>query len=454
MSNVTVCQILDQLEKTSRRLEKESILRQHKDNMLLREVFYAALDPYTNYGIVKFKKHKPVLTVNVTQVNAFTGMWDDPQDCLLASFLTNVLPKLAQRIYTGNAARAFVENAFAEMDCQLQKWCERILFHKLRTGTQAKTINKIWPKTICPFTVQLASVIEADATETGIKLKNSIDYPVFVEPKLDGLRLIAVKWNGVVSLFTRNGRVIETLPILHQFLTNAQYDNFVLDGEIMGADWNESASVVMSNKTMKDDANMAYHVFDGMNLVEWQTQNCKDQQGERRKKLIAMCDVELSGGPVKPTEISIIFDDDDLLNAYLKYLDEGYEGVMLKDINGMYSFSRTNAWRKLKPFTTYEGVIVGTYDGNVGSKREGKFGGFNVLFPNGVITNVGSGFSDAEKAEIDNNRGTWIGKIIEVKGQPPLTKDGRVRFPTKERYRHVDDVDPAVIEAYSVYTRV
>jgi ATP-dependent DNA ligase len=112
---------------------------------------------------------------------------------------------------------------------------------------------------------------------------------------------------------------------------------------------------------------------------------------------------------------------------------------------------------KLKPVATYEGVIVGNYEGNRGSKREGMWGGFLVVMPNGVVTKVGGGFTDALKAQIDVDPDSWIGKIIEVEGQPDpltvdgLTADGKVRFPVFIRERDPRDVDPKVIAAGEAY---
>jgi hypothetical protein len=70
-----------------------------------------------------------------------------------------------------------------------------------------------------------------------------------------------------------------------------------------------------------------------------------------------------------------------------------------------------------------------------GSKREGLWGGFEVVLPNGVVTRVAGGFTDKLKAEINLDPDSWIGRIFEMKGQPDpqtgdgLTKDGKVRFP-------------------------
>ena len=87
------------------------------------------------------------------------------------------------------------------------------------------------------------------------------------------------------------------------------------------------------------------------------------------------------------------------------------------------------------------------------------WGGFEVLMPNEVITRVGGGFTDRLKAEIGIDPELWIGRIIEVEGQPDplttdgLTRDGKIRFPVFIRERDSSDVDSKVTEAYDVYKK-
>jgi NUMOD3 motif len=109
--------------------------------------------------------------------------------------------------------------------------------------------------------------------------------------------------------------------------------------------------------------------------------------------------------------------------------------------------------------TTYEGVIVGHYEGNRGTKREGMWGGFQVLMPNGVVTKCGGGFNDKQRAEIGIDPDSWIGRIVELEGQPDpltpdgLTADGRIRFPVFIRERDPRDVDQKVLEAYMTWKK-
>ena len=105
--------------------------------------------------------------------------------------------------------------------------------------------------------------------------------------------------------------------------------------------------------------------------------------------------------------------------------------------------------------TTSEGCVVGRAQGREGTSLANNFGGFNILLPNGVVTNCGGGFKLPERTsmmvELSQDENAYEGRIIECEGQPPLTKDGRVRFPVFKRYRDPSDVDPKIHEAYDAW---
>lgn len=442
----SVIDILEALESDNSRLFKEDLLAMHRTNSLLKRVFVAAGDPYTNFYVNKFKMPPPVVD-------------SDSEDVTVTTFLDVAYEKLATRAVTGNAAKSLVDHMFRRMTAREQKWCLRILLRNLRVGASSSIVEKTWPGAVSKFSVQLAeSLASRHEPGKGIVVTGNVKYPVRVEPKLDGLRCVAVKHKGEVTMFTRNGTVLETLPTVKAALEAAPYDNFVLDGEAMGSDWNESASVVMSRKNGKDDSNIVYNVFDALTFDDWTSQQNRDPLSSRVdvaheivEKISSKSVVQVGGKTVK--------DQTELMAFYSKTMEGGYEGIMLKDLDSPYVFKRSDAVLKLKPVATYEGVVVGHYEGNRGSKREGLWGGFQVLMPNGVVTRCGGGFNDKIRAEIGLNPDAWIGRVVELEGQPdPMTTDGytvdgKVRFPVFIRQRDTRDVDPSVLAAYESHKK-
>src|SRR3990167_10065528 len=114
----TVIDILEELESTSGKNARIDILEAASKNEVLKRVFIAAQDPYTAYYVSKFKMPSPKR--------------EHPDDAVVKDFLDTVLPPLASRHFTGNAAKDWVTDAFARMDERQQKWCLRIILKNLR----------------------------------------------------------------------------------------------------------------------------------------------------------------------------------------------------------------------------------------------------------------------------------------------------------------------------------
>jgi hypothetical protein len=448
----SVIDILEELEAIGSRLAKEEILEQNSKNQLLKQTFLAALDPYIVYYVNKFTLPRAL--------DSSDAFFED--DVAIGKFINGLLPQLSARELTGNLAKSTVSGFFAKLTKPQQKWCQRILLKNIRCGVQTSTFNKIWPGDLKGFSVQLAKVLKTHHEKAvGVVIDDPVKYAVRVEPKLDGLRLIAVKRNGVVTLFTRNGTVLDSLPKIKSALEDARMiDNVVFDGEALGKDWNESASILMSRKNQKDDTNIVYHVFDIVSFDDWQSQQNNEPLVQRIDKLISTLR-ELPRGVqsfIKRVEGDFVTTEEELIKFYEKSLNEGHEGIMVKNVDSPYVFKRSDGVLKMKPVTTYEGVIVGSYDGRVGTSRADLFGGFNVLLPNGVITRVGGGFNDSVRSDIQLlGVDSFIGRVAEIEAQPDpstsdgLTRDGKARFPVFTRFRDKNDVDPKVIEAWDVY---
>lgn len=441
-----VIEILEELERTSSKLAKQAILEKHKDNELLKKVLRASLDPYVDYGVKKFSKPK------------FGDI--DGSDLVLMNYL-EFLNDLADRTLSGNAAREALTDTFSGMDEQAQKWLERILLKNLRAGVDT-TVNKVWPGLIPSFEVARAETLETTQVKgEGMKITGKVKYPVRVDPKFDGLRCIAVKSNGVVTLFKRSGDVLDTLPKIQEALTKAPYDNYVLDGEGLSGEgagsWNDSSSIMMAKKTKKDDSSMVFYVFDALPILDWTDQNSTQPYSERIKAFEKIISEMPSTAPVKVVQGKVVNNDSELLEYYQETLKSGYEGVMVKDLSSKYLFKKSKAILKLKPVQTFEGVIVGFYEGSKATRLEGKFGGFEVVLPNGVVTRVGGGYTDKLREDIWTDPAAFIGQVLEIEGQPEpgtadgLTKDGAIRFPVMTRFRDEKDVDKTVLEAGRKY---
>jgi bifunctional non-homologous end joining protein LigD len=122
-------------------------------------------------------------------------------------------------------------------------------------------------------------------------------------------------------------------------------------------------------------------------------------------------------------------------------LDEGFEGAMLKSLNGRYEpGKRSRQWLKLKTMSTGDFFIIGSVDGK--GRNAGLVGSLQVAYKdeNGfevACADVG-GYDDVLRREITGPDGKvkreLLGTVIEVMGQGS-TKNGRIRHPHFVRFR-------------------
>lgn len=274
---------------------------------------------------------------------------------------------------------------------------------------------------------------------------DTLTYPLMASPKYDGVR--ALVHNGV--LVTRSLK-----PIPNSALQKAYKDRSYLeglDGElIMGSPtapdaFRKTASAVMSHS---GDPKVTFWVFD-----LW------DQElpyKDRYKALLQDYKETPKGLDIRVVEQAIMRTSQEV-RIYEEYaLLEGYEGIMLRSIDGLYKFGRSTmkegGLMKLKQFSDAEAVIIGfeeqlhntneqTRDNLGNAERSshkawmvGKdtLGVLQVRGLNGpykdIEFGVGTGFDDAFRETIWRAQSKFMGKTIKYKYFPSGSKDAP-RFP-------------------------
>lgn len=179
---------------------------------------------------------------------------------------------------------------------------------------------------------------------------STLTYPVYVFPKLDGIRCLIV--DGVPKT-----RTLKDVPnnYIRSVLTSIGIDGF--DGELIIGDavaksvYRDTNSVVMSH----DKCNHFYYfVFD--------LHNHTGTFEERQQAL----KLKIRGLPINNNiillESTLCYSEEELLNYEVKCLQKGYEGVIIRNPRGLYKYGRTtikeNNTFKLKRFVDGEAEIL------------------------------------------------------------------------------------------------
>ena len=274
--------------------------------------------------------------------------------------------------------------------------------------------------------------------EVMANIDSTFGTPIFSQPKLDGIRCIAMR----EGLFTRAGKEITAVPHISEALEPffKKYPNATLDGELY-------------NHAYKDDFNKIIHLV--------RKQNLTDEHLAESKEMIqywiydAPVIGEGFGGRYNWTEKDSFSDRTSILDAqfpnlgldkedclvivptveihgreqldrcYEDYIEAGYEGQMIR-LDGPYENKRSPRLLKRKEFIDEEYTILGYEEGE--GNRAGTIKHFKFKNKDGkeFNSNVKGSFSYLTKLlEIAD---TLIGKDATIK-YFNLTPDGVPRFP-------------------------
>jgi DNA ligase-1 len=267
-----------------------------------------------------------------------------------------------------------------------------------------------------------------------------LTYPLYVEPKMDGMRVLAfVDGQEEIEYKSRNGKEMNHLAerFSKELLELADGRSVVFDGELMGSDF-QATMKQARRKTNRDLTAQYFHIFDCVELDQWNKET--DIYSERKELLNEMWTdtTEVDGHDFETLIIvddMMVNDQDEMEELSNQYLADGYEGVILKqDLPYPYEGKKRPTWMKFKPWDTFDCIIVDMYEGHTG-KNIGRFGGFIVEL-DGKTTRCGGGYSDKQRIEFwARDKNEFIGKMVEVQGAPELTDDGCIRFPEFVQFR-------------------
>ena len=414
-------EIIKELESDNSRKFKESVIaREDKNNNTeLFEGVSMAMDKLRTFGLKQ---------VPESQQDGPGLEWD--------TFLETT-NQLELRTLTGNAARDKIDYLMRlSTRDEWNHWYRRILIKDLRCGVTEKTINKFSKIKVPVFECMLAD----DSKKHESKLKGQ----VFVEPKLDGVRVIAIcdtKKDEVV-LMSRNGKELVNFPHINTQLYHllGELDqSWVFDGEIMSADFQSLMKQIhRKGDAQTDDA--VLNLFDCMPLHMFQQGECTEPLTKRKEWLESF-----QFGPNFQTIESIPFDLDKEYDRFMDYnrlcIDKGYEGIMIKPQNGVYECKRSSLWLKVKPFIEVSLKVVAVEEGT--GRNSGKLGALIVEGTDDgkfIRTNVGSGLTDEDRETFWKDTEKLIGQIVEVRADAVTQNQDAVdeyslRFPRFLRFR-------------------
>jgi len=270
------------------------------------------------------------------------------------------------------------------------------------------------------FTLILLINLSSAAQQTPQQFKPKIQHGVhyqqvadisqyYVSEKLDGIRGY---WDGK-QLFTRQGNIIHSPSWFTQ-----HWPHLPMDGELwLGrGKFQPLLSCVKKQVTVKNEItscwrDVRFMIFD----LPKHPGDFNERVNKMRALLMQNPSVYLAMiDQVKLKELSAL---DHTLDEVIA--TQG-EGLMLHLASAHYQQGRTPALMKLKKYQDAEATVIGYTEGK--GKYQNQLGAIQVKTSNGIMFKIGSGFSDAQRANPPK-----IGTIITFKYNG-LTQAGIPRF--------------------------
>ena len=262
------------------------------------------------------------------------------------------------------------------------------------------------------------------------KRADKLEYPVYIQPKFDGVRCLAYWEEGKVKLVSRGGKPYH-LPHIEKQVAVLLPKNYVYDGEIYKHEVGFQGITKLVKKYRPGETEtLEFWMYDVFKIDEpevgWDArlENLRRLPVDKAKNLW-----------ICPTNIAGSWNE---VMAYRKkYVKRGFEGAIVREGFAPYEIGhRSNHLLKVKSFKDDDYVIVGheegegAYEGCVIWICETKKGQKFRVVPKGTIEEKREWFKVAEK---------HYGFLLKVK-YFELTDDGIPRFPVGIGVRLCEDV--------------
>lgn len=422
---IEVAKIIDLVSRTPGTNDKQYLLKKNEQVPGLKTILKFIYDPYTRTGISKAKLAK---ALKIAEARGPYVMGDE-------NFISykQMIDYLKSHT-TGNESDLAMAARFINCTKATQpeaEWLAKaIVTQELKIGVTATTLNKVYGRDFIPKIGCMLGTLYGDVGPEKTK------WPCIVTEKLDGIRRILVKENGVCRCYSRSGH--EDTGLI-EIVEDAKYlpNNTVYDGELLAAGTfkdciaqRQATNSIANSKGAK--TGLTYNVFDMVPLDEFRAGISKDKalvrkitlgatlmdesiqllEAEKWPMLIQAFGIHHELKAIRPVPIlglvKCMADVEPIVNDIWA---RGGEGVMLNSSVGKYEIKRSKELLKVKHTEEHTLEVVDILEGT--GKFEGMMGALVVDY-NGNKLGVGSGFNDAQRKDIWDNPEKYLGCSIEI----------------------------------------
>lgn len=364
---------------------------------------------------------------------------NNPKENKLTSSIHNsiesLLEDLASRQVTGHEALERVL-LYIEGCIEYEDLIYKIIDRDLRIGIGVWSINKIHPGLIPEYEVSTGYPFKEERFEKG--------KPYYCSHKLDGVRLsILIDETGKREYKSKTWKDYDHFAVLDESIASLWLKNVVLDGEacIMNGD-KEDFDAIVSEIRRKDHTieNPKFKIFDYIPLEDFKAKRGNTPYTIRLAQLTQAIPNNTPHLEILPQ--TLITSEEELNELARRSLENGWEGLMLRQANSCYQGKRSWDLMKYKHFEDDDFMVTGIFTTTQRKLEDGIMQdqetlGWVIIDVDGVEVEVGTGFKREERDAYFNNPSLIVWKTITVRYQGK-TKAGSLRIPSFKAIRNYD----------------
>lgn len=413
--------VISVIGKTSGYNDKLALLKKYEQVPGLKEILRFIYNPYCKTGISNNKLDK---------IAAYKS----------AGILTDVTWQEAIKYFSTHQtgtdadlrfANAFINSTLERHGVEAFNVAKAMVTQNLKIGITATSLNKAYGNDFIPKTGCMLGTLFGDVGADKVK------WPCIVTEKLDGVRRILIKENGVCRMYSRSGHEdTGCVEIIRD--AAALPNNYVYDGELLAkGTFKDSIAQRQATNSIANSSGaktgLVFNVFDMLPVDEFYFGKSTKDAITRKSILAATFMDDASLQILRPEDwwqlrqafglhtdlpcikvvpvLGIVKSLDEATPIVEAIWARGGEGIMLNTVSGLYEIKRSKQLLKVKHTEEHVLEIVDVLEGT--GKYEDAMGAVIVKYKDSFV-GVGSGFTDDQRRDIWDNWKNYIGRKIEV----------------------------------------
>lgn len=389
----TVYDILVTAEQLAKTKDKEALLRSldEVETRNLHRVAKLALEPHINLGCTD---------------NVFDGIEESTGDNYDLYTFLDVVESTANggNGFRTDQSKENLVSAYGMLSHEDQYVVTRIFKRNLQCGVGATLINKVWPGTIFQKKYMRYDLLTPDNM-------NSLQFPMVAQIKKDAkfanlvidltsktMRFFSRDWVENTQNYIGTGAIPPEAA--HHLLNTFGYDKVVLHGEV-GVRNDQGGFIPrgesngkLNSKSIGID-NLGFDVWDVIPYEEFETglstegYNTRWGRVTRWVNALQSCTLPFD---VKVVESTLVHSLEEAGDTFRMYRDQGEEGIMLKQVDGIWRDGDSSSNFKVKALAECDLEVYGWEEGK--NKYKGMVGSILLRSRDGMVVTKASGMSD------------------------------------------------------------